>query len=506
MSPLTVDALTVSIGGRALVGPVSLQLADGEILGVVGESGSGKSLLLAAIAGLAPADAAVSGSIRLRGREVIGLDDRAIARLRGADIGFVFQEPMSALNPLQTIGAQIGEGLARDQNGAVHDALRLAELPAAFASRFPHQLSGGQRQRALIAMAVARRPRLLLADEPTTALDAVTQAEIISLLRTLACERDIAIILVTHDLGLAASVADRIVIMQSGRIVEILRASDGFGAPAAPYSKELLDAAKFQLPAPPAPGPAKVLSLRASADYAERSPFGQVRRRVAALRDVALDIAEGEALGLVGSSGCGKSTLARVILRLHPKGEAEIIEAAPEKSGPVQIVFQDPGASFNPRMAVGAIIAEPLWNRKDIDKTEALRRAAALLSRVGLPADAINRKPHQLSGGQRQRVAIARALIADPRLVILDEALSALDVTVRKQILILLAELQKERGLAFLMITHDMNVMRGFAQRMLVMDEGRIVDEGETEHLLTAPSHPVTRALVGAAEAVRRAL
>ena len=506
MSVLALDAVSIAIDGRPLVGPVSLALEAGEVLGVVGESGSGKSLLLAAIAGLAPAGSSVSGSIRLNGKELCGLGDAAMAQIRGAEIGFVFQEPMAALNPLQTIGRQIGETLTGDRDARVADALRRAELPAGFAERYPHQLSGGQRQRALIAMAIVRNPLLLLADEPTTALDAVTQREIIALLRDLSRERRMATILVTHDLGLAASVTDRIAIMQTGRIVESLRTSDGFDSLQEPYSKALLDAARFRPPAPPSPLPGRALSMRASADYAERSPLGRVRRRTAALRDVALDIAAGETLGLVGSSGCGKSTLARVILRLHPKSDAAVIEVPPDQGGPVQVVFQDPGASFNPRMRVRDIVAEPLWNRKELDKAERRHLAEALILRVGLPADAGMRYPHALSGGQRQRVAIARALIAEPRLVILDEALSALDVTVQKQILILLAELQKERGLAYLLITHDINVLRGFARRMMVMEQGTIVEQGETEAILAAPAHPVTRALVEAADAVRSAL
>lgn len=506
MTALSVRDLTISIAGRRLVGPLSLDVADGEILGIVGESGSGKSMLLSAIAGLAPMGAGVSGSVRIDGVEALPLDDRAMAALRGRNIGFVFQEPMTALNPLQTIGRQIGESIEPPAEGAVLEALRLAELPAAFADRFPHQLSGGQRQRALIAMAVARGPRLLLADEPTTALDAVTQREIVILLRMLARERRMATVLVTHDLGLAASVTDRIAIMREGRIIETRRTAEGFQSLQEPYSQALLDAALFSLPASLEPLPGCALSLRASASYAEISPLGRVVRRNEALRSVEITIQAGETVGLVGSSGCGKSTLARVILGLHPKADAEIVEEPSERLGPAQIVFQDPGASFNPRMAVVDIVAEPLWNRRDIDVAERRRRAEALLVRVGLPQDAASRRPHQLSGGQRQRVAIARALIAEPRLVILDEALSALDATLRKQILVLLADLQKERGVAYLLITHDLNVLRGFARRIMVMEQGEIVESGETERVLTEPAHPTTRALIEAADAVRSAL
>jgi peptide/nickel transport system ATP-binding protein len=504
MTLLSLESVAVSISGRRLVGPISLDLEDGQSLCLVGESGSGKSLLLAAIAGLAPPGAQVTGAIRFDGKETLQLDERAMARMRGEKIGFVFQEPMAALNPLQTIGAQVGETIAENREAAVAEALRLAELHEDLSSRFPHQLSGGQRQRALIAMAIIRKPLLLLADEPTTALDAVTQSEIIRVLRDLARARRMATILVTHDLGLAATVSERIAVMRDGRIVETLDAREGFSAVKDPYSQALLAAAQFRPAPPPPPRPDRVLSVTTDADHAERSPLGRIRRRNPALRNVTIDVSAGETVGIVGPSGCGKSTLARVILRLHPKGDATLAEHVP--TAPVQIVFQDPASSLDPRMRIDDIVAEPLWSRKDLDRTERRRRAEELIRRVGLPLDAAARRPHALSGGQKQRVAIARALIAEPRLVILDEALSALDVTVQRQILELLATLQAEHGLAYLLITHDIQVLRGFAHRIMVMENGTIVEQGATESVLSAPTQTMTRALIDAAQTVRGAL
>jgi peptide/nickel transport system ATP-binding protein len=489
MTLLRVSALSVTLGAKRVLDDVHLSLAPGEVVGVVGASGSGKSMLLAAISGLLPPGASTSGSAMVNGAQMLNQPDAQLAAVRAQALGFVFQEPMTALNPLMRIGAQIAEGLGADGPARAAHALAQVELPTDFADRYPHQLSGGQRQRALIAMAIVRHPKLLLADEPTTALDSVTQADIAALLLRLSREQGCALLLVTHDLALAAHVCDQLLVMDGGKVVDHGASLDALRHPA---SLALRDAFQQKMLATTPPTGNAVLRLNAvTATHTERSAFGTVTRTTQALRGISFDVKAGETVGLIGPSGCGKSTLGRVILGLHP-AQSGTVHTEP----PVQVVFQDPAGSLNPRMRVAKIILEPLWRTPPADP---LARVAAALAEVGLEDAIAQRFPHQLSGGQRQRVSLARALIVNPKLLILDEALSALDVSIRSHVLELLVRLQRERGLAYLFITHDLALLHGFAQRLLVMEAGEIVEAGDTRTVLAAPRHPLTRRLLAAA-------
>jgi peptide/nickel transport system ATP-binding protein len=530
MSLLAVRDLGVRIGAAEVLKGVSFDLRAGEILGLVGESGSGKSMTGLSVLRLLPPGAVLTGQILLGGRELTALSEPQMRGVRGAEVGMVFQEPMTALDPLMTIGDQTAEvfrihrGLsraaAREAAGA---ALARAGLPPDRfpPGRYPHELSGGQRQRVAIAIATALKPRLLIADEPTTALDVTTQAQILDLLKTLAREDGCGLILITHDLAVVAETVDRVAIMREGEIVEqgpvtALRNLSH------PYARRLAQDAVLAEAAPPSRsrGEAPVLEaadvIRA---YAPRraAPW----RRVAPFRavdGVSLTVRPGETVGLVGESGSGKSTLLRAVLGLETlQGGAVTLDGrpfSPPAKGEarrlrrqVQAVFQDPYGSFDPRWRVADLVAEPLHLLDAPPQGPARRaRVAAVLEKVGLPGDAIDRYPHQFSGGQRQRIAIARALITEPRLVVLDEAVSALDVTVRAQVLALLADLSRELGVAYLFVTHDLGVVRAICHRVLVMQAGRIVEEGPTAELFAAPKHPYTQTLLAATPDLERAL
>jgi len=516
---LAIDRLTLEIHGKPLLRELSLAIAPGEIVALTGESGSGKSMTAFACIGLLPHGATQRGHIVLDGTDLCALTEPQLCRIRGKDIGMVFQEPMTALNPVQTIGAQVMETIlihramspAQAQLRAQDVLTRVGLPPDRFAlSRFPHELSGGQRQRVVIAMAIALRPRLLIADEPTTALDVTTQAQILDLLTGLVRQDRMALLMITHDLAVVSDMADRIAVMKSGEIVEQGETRALLSRMSHPYTRALFEASGHRVAlSARTDGPDPILQVRrATRAYPKPRRLFQPRQTMRAVDDVSFTLHHGERVGLVGESGCGKSTLTRAILGLEPLQGGDIRAfghpvwpALPGalRSG-LQVVFQDPYGSFNPRHRVSRLVAEPFHLRPDPPKGAARRKAVEdALVAVGLqPADA-DRHIHAFSGGQRQRIAIARALINDPELIIFDEAVSALDVRVRAQILDLIAELSRQRNLAYLFISHDLSVVRTITDRVMVMQAGKIVEQGPTKRVLTAPEHPYTRQLIAAA-------
>jgi peptide/nickel transport system ATP-binding protein len=518
MSLLRISDLRVGFGQDAAVGGVSLEIAEGEILGLVGESGSGKSMTALAAMGLLPAVAKTSGEISLDGRRIDNMTEDELCAIRGAEIGMIFQEPMTALNPVKTIGDQVAETLLVHRAATRSEAAqvardRLARVglpPDRFSpGRFPHELSGGQRQRVSIAIAIALRPKLLIADEPTTALDVTTQAQILDLLKGLVADEGMALWLITHDLGVVAGLADRVAVMNRGLIVEEDTTESLFRNHSDPYSKDLLAAASHVPDRAVSDRDKTLLSVRnARREYAlaRRRLFGPAPRMVA-VDGVSLSVDRGECVGLVGESGCGKSTLTRAILGLEALQDGRIVLGETELPHPsrmtadlrrrMQVVFQDPYGSFNPRHKVSRLITEPMHLEDERGDVQA--RVVEALEAVGLQAGDADKYIHEFSGGQRQRIAIARALITRPDLIVLDEAVSALDVQVRAQILDLLAELQKRYGLSYLFISHDLSVVRGFTDRVYVMQNGRIVEQGSTARVLDEPVEDYTKALIAAA-------
>jgi peptide/nickel transport system ATP-binding protein len=527
---LSIEDLDLSIAGTPILRRVGLHLSAGEVLGVVGESGSGKSLTALTVMRLLPRMARTGGRVLLDGTDVLALPEPQMCRLRGQKVGMVFQEPMTALNPLRTIGAQVAEVFRVHLDLPRPDAERRATavlervgLPPARIppTRYPHELSGGQRQRVVIAMAVALSPRLVIADEPTTALDVTMQAQILKLLRRLVAEDGAGLMLISHDLAVVAAMADRIAVMRRGEVVETSPGGDrAFEALVHPYAVALREASIHE-PARPAaePGDTLLSVEKAVRDYPLPRPWPLAPRRYnRAVDGVSVTVRRGESVGLVGESGCGKSTLARAILALEPLQGGRIAVAGQVLeglSGPglaafrrrVQMVFQDPYGSFDPRHRAGRIVGEPL---RLLDRTtgddERRRLVAQALVEVGLDPSDADKYPHEFSGGQRQRLAIARALITRPDLVVLDEPVSALDVSIRAQILDLLADLQGRLRLTYLFISHDLGVVRAMTDRVLVMAGGRIVEEGDTRDVLDAPRHPVTRGLVDASRHLDRLL
>lgn len=517
MSLLRIEGLGLSIGGHEVLHDVSLCVQPGEIVGVIGESGSGKSMTALSVMQLLPNGVRCRGEVNLSGHDMLTLPERALCRLRGSEVGMVFQEPMTALNPLHTIGKQVAETILIHETVSRAEAMRRAaetldrvELPQDRfpLSRYPHELSGGQRQRVGIAMAIALRPRLLIADEPTTALDVTTQAEVLGLLRRLVKEDGMGLLLISHDLGVVAGMADRIVIMRGGRVLE----TGTFASLTHPYSRTLIEASDHVPDRAGSAGQAPLLEVRNVAREYQTPRKGLLGRpgTFRAVDDVSFAINRGENLGLVGESGCGKSTLTRAILGLDEVQGGEILlDGTPvfDAQGAsravrrrMQVVFQDPYGSFNPRWTVERLVAEPFHLLDDPprgrDRTLAVAEA---LDSVGLKASDGRKYIHEFSGGQRQRIAIARALIIRPELIILDEAVSALDVQVRAQILDLLADLSQRLGLTYLFISHDLTVVRNVTDRVLVMKAGRIVEEGQTERIFAKPQHDYTKALLAAA-------
>jgi peptide/nickel transport system ATP-binding protein len=493
MSLLSVENLTLSLGGRALLKDVSFSLEAGETLALLGESGSGKSLTALAIAGLLPPGAARTGRVVFQGADLLTLPEARLRPLRGAQIGFVFQEPMSALNPVVPVLDQVAEvfvlhrGLGwRAARGLAAEALAQVDLPSRFATgrHYPHELSGGQRQRVAIAMAVALKPALIIADEPTTALDPTTETQILALLTRLARENGASLLFISHSLSAVSQVAQRIAVLAEGEVVETGPVSLLEHGAVHPVTQALIAASH---PEPPASGPLGEVRLVAegvSHVYAARRAWPRRAAPVRALEDVSFTLTAGECVGLVGESGSGKSTLLRGLLGLQRLTGGDIRidgisltrASAAEWRGvrrKLQIVFQDPATSFDPRWRVSEIITEPLGLLESPPDKAA--RVNELLTLVGLTPGHATRYPHQLSGGQRQRVAIARALAVDPEILVLDEAVSALDARVKAQILALLRELVRTRRLACLFVTHDLDALRAIADRVIVLQAGRIV-------------------------------
>ncbi len=521
---LVVDDLSLGLKGvefRPLLERLTLTVHEGETVCLVGESGSGKSLTALATMGLLPSAVEVQGgSIMVGGKPVLGASASAIRRMRASSMGMIFQEPMTALNPVVTIGAQIDEVLsihtslgARQRRVEVLRVLEQVNLPdpAAIHDAYPHQLSGGQRQRAMIAMALVLKPKILIADEPTTALDVTTQRQILSLIKELQTTYRMGVLFITHDMGVVADIADRVVVLKQGRTVETGSVRQILEAPSEDYTRELLQSVPSLVPAEPrreSPADPVLRVSDLSKHYGSRSLFG-TRRKVAAAVDVAFAIRPGRTLGIVGESGSGKSTVARCVMRLLEPDTGAIrvddtdIARSPERElhavrRKIQLVFQDPYRSLNPRIRIGESVIEGLVNF-GFARSDAIAKARALLDRVGLPANAVERYPHEFSGGQRQRIAIARALALSPSLIVADEAVSALDVVIQKQVLDLLRDLQDEFGIAMLFITHDLRVAAQICDDILVMKAGRVVEAGPAAQVLGNPAHHYTRELIQAA-------
>ncbi len=524
MPLLTLNAVAVSIHDTAILKNLNTTLDAGQVMGVIGESGSGKSMMALAIMGLLPQGSALTGQILFDDVALNELTEKARCQICGDDIGMVFQEPMTALNPVHTIGQQVIECIRLHQpisraaaTALASETLSRCGLPSDQfpLSRYPHELSGGQRQRVVIAMAVALKPKLLIADEPTTALDVTTQAEILDLLCSLQQEDDMALMLISHDLAVVASMADTVVVMKEGVIVEQGDIEPVFTQLEHPYTRALFKASDHT---PPRTAPNHRALVNHSAQ--SESPLLEVKDLVVAYRvpgrgwfsrantfravdQMSFSVNAGESVGLVGESGCGKSTLTRAVLGLMPVASGRIlingthIDEGRHVLKQVQVVFQDPYGSFNPRHKVARLIAEPL-NVLETQPTrrERDRQVVSILEDVGLLSSDADKYIHEFSGGQRQRIAIARALITRPALIVLDEAVSALDVSVRATVLDLLASLATAYGLAYLFISHDLSVVRNVTDRVLVMQSGQLVEQGDTQSVLDHPTHDYTQRLV----------
>ncbi len=523
---LVIDGLAVRLPGGAdrvhAVDGLSLTVNPGEIVCVVGESGSGKSVTAQAVMGLLPKGQLTrsAGRIVLAGEDITEVSPERLRDLRGTRMAMIFQEPMTALNPVMTCGDQIDEVLAihTDLDAAARKA-RVLEIMAAthlpdvaqLYDAYPHQLSGGQRQRVMIASALVLDPALLIADEPTTALDVTTQKQILQLIREMQQRRGTGVLFITHDFGVVAEIADRVAVMRYGKLVEQGPVDEVLRRPREDYTRMLMSSVPSLKPPSRAAVTVGEVALKTSAlekTYSSASLFAR-GRTVKAAMDVNLEIRRGETLGIVGESGSGKSTVARCIARLIDPTSGEVrvggVDIARMGQGElrpwrrkVQIVFQDPYRSLNPRRSVGASMIEGPMNF-GLGRPEALRKAGELMALVGLKPDALDRYPHQFSGGQRQRICIARALMMEPELLIADEAVSALDVSVQAQVLKLLDDVRQRFELAVLFITHDLRVAAQICDRIVVMSKGQVVEQGPTAELYAAPKHPYSRALLDAA-------
>ncbi len=532
MSLLEIEKLSLKIGRTQILKDIDLTIAPGEVMGLVGESGSGKSMTALAVMQLAPPLARAEGRITFNGIDILGATESQMCALRGDDIGMVFQEPMTALNPVKMIGEQVAEGIrwhtrasraeAEEHAKKILDRVGLPEQKFAL-SRYPHELSGGQRQRVAIAIACALKPKLLIADEPTTALDVVLQAQILDLLKELVSENKMSLLFISHDLAVVTEMADRITILRQGAVVEAGDTARTLSEATHPYTRQLA-LASMHVPARVKPhGEETTENLlevaNVTRDYPgrRRSLFSRPEP-VRAVDNVSLKMKPGASVALVGRSGCGKSTLARMILALDTPTSGAIRFRGIDVTGGretdlrrarrnMQVVFQDPYGSFDPRHTVERLVSEPLHllerkpNRKE--RRDMVGRA---LHEVGLNRSDMEKYPHEFSGGQRQRLSIARAIITRPKLVVADEPVSALDVSIRAQILDLFAELNQKLGVAYLFITHDLTVARAITDDVLVMHEGRIVERGKTSDVLDHPQTEAAQALVSAAPDLHRAI
>ena len=517
---LEISNLAVAFDGVQVVHGLDLRLDRGESVALVGESGSGKSVTALSVLQLLsyPRASHPTGSILVDGAEVVGADEPQMRAIRGSRISMVFQEPMTSLNPLHTIRKQVEEVLALHGGlrgpAALERTVELLELVGLQEARerldsYPHQLSGGQRQRVMIAMAIAGDPDLLIADEPTTALDVTVQAQILALIKELQERLGMALLLITHDLGIVRAMADRVYVMEQGRVVEEGAADDVFQRPSHPYTRKLIDAEpRGACPIPEDDAPALVEAKDLTVEFPLR---GWPRKKtLVAVDDVSLRVRQGHSLGVVGESGSGKTTLAMAIVRLlRSRGEIVFDGGAIDGLGfrqlrplrrSMQIVFQDPYGSLSPRLTVEEIVAEGLGiHEPGLPADERRRRVAEILGEVGLEPGIQSRYPHEFSGGQRQRIAVARAMILRPRFVVLDEPTSSLDMTVQAQIVELLLDLQRRHGLTYLFISHDLKVVRALCDDIAVMKDGRIVEHGPAGELFEAPREAYTRALMNAA-------
>ncbi|SNT21347.1 ABC transporter ATP-binding protein [Tropicimonas sediminicola] len=527
---LAVRDLTVTVRDRGVVRPLvsglSFDLRAGETLAIAGESGSGKSITSLALMGLLPNNVSVSrGQALLDGTDLLSLSERQMRAYRGAKVAMIFQEPMTSLNPVHSIGNQLVEAIRahealalREARAAAVEALRQVRIsePERRMAQYPHELSGGMRQRVMIAMALAMHPSLLIADEPTTALDVTVQREVLDLLRDLQESTGTAIILITHDMGVVAECADHAVVMKAGRMIEAGPVSTLFTAPREPYTRDLLAAvprlgagAERNAPLPPA-APVPVARLVEASVHFDIGTnfFGRHTHRVHAVEGVSFDIRPGETFGLVGESGCGKSTIAKALAGLvSHEGHVEVAgkplatlaaQGRKDICRDVQMIFQDPMAALDPRMTVGDAVIEPLQIHGIGSVSERRARAEELFHRVGLTSEQMSRYPHEFSGGQRQRICVARALALRPKLIICDESVSALDVSVQARVLELLKELQEETHVSYLFISHDMAVVENVVDRLAVMYLGQIVEMGTRDAVFGNPRHPYTRRLLDA--------
>ncbi|MDX8532372.1 dipeptide ABC transporter ATP-binding protein [Mesorhizobium sp. VK25A] len=532
MSLLEIENLSLAIGATPILKGVELTIAPGEVVGLVGESGSGKSMTALTVMRLLPHLARTEGRVAFNGIDILGATEDQMCALRGDDVGMVFQEPMTALNPVKTIGEQVAEGIrwhtkagraeAEERARKILDRVGLPEAKFPL-SRYPHELSGGQRQRVVIAIACALKPKLLIADEPTTALDVVLQAQILDLLRDLVRENRMGLLLISHDLAVVTEMADRLTILRRGEVTDAGDTARTLSEQQHPYTRELA-LASMHVPARPKPhlaGSAKPLLEveNVGRDYpGRRKSLFRPAQPIRAVDDVSLAIEPAQSVALVGRSGCGKSTLARMILALDKptagtiRFRGEAITGRPESAlkparRDMQVVFQDPYGSFDPRQKVEKLVAEPLHLlEKQPAKAERREMVAHALHEVGLGPRDMDKYPHEFSGGQRQRLSIARAIITRPKLVVADEPVSALDVSIRAQILDLFAELNQKLGIAYLFITHDLTVARAMADEVLVMHEGKIVERGRATDVLDHPRSEAAQALIAAAPDLHRAI